>query len=220
MFLLNSTVSIDKFVPHIVANTFDENGGNSLPENVAQSYIRNSAISFAEKTGMITETIEVPIQCGMTCYPIESRNCETIIGVKSAKLENFESLDCGCNWSWGNVDFTFDDDQLYINPAPTKDDNQVIVLEVIVIPNRDACEVNSQFYDKWFDAIINGALAEIHMMPNRPWSSVSRAEYRRKLFNEDVSRATIRKVLQGKREPLKMRPNYDWTKRRNSQRRW
>lgn len=210
MQLLKQTVPISKFTPHVIIATYDQNGDNPIPENVAESFIRNSAISFAEKTGVLTEKISINLQCGLSEYPIEVSDCNTVIGVKSAKLGDWYNEDCGCSWTWGEVQFTMIDDLLKIYPAPNEDIEDGLKLEVVIIPNRDACDLDAQLYDKWFDAIVNGALSELHMLPSRHFSSSTRADYRRKMFNEDVGRATMRRVLEGRREPLHVSPNPNW----------
>jgi hypothetical protein len=221
MRLLRQTRPLTDFAPHVLANTFGDENQGSLPEAAAISYIRNSVISFAERSGILKEKMKIDLQCGLDCYPLVTKNCETIIGVKKAKLGDFSEEDCGCTWSWGSVCFEMCDDSLIISPAPTEDIKDGLEVEIIVAPSRDTCDVDAVFYDKWFDAIINGALAEIHLMPNRPWTSNSKAAYRMTRFNEDVSRASTRKVLnevQG--QPMRMGPSSNWTKFNNSQRRW
>lgn len=220
MMLFKSTVPLSKFTPHVIVATFDQDGNNPIPESVAESFVRNSAISFAEKTGIITTKIKVDLQCGMSEYPLEVRDCDTIIGVKSASLNEFESEDCGFGWTWGDISFRLNDDVLEIYPAPSEDVLDGLSLELVIVPDRDACEIDAQFYDKWFDAIINGALAELHMIPSRPFSSTTRAEQRRRMFNEDVGRATVRRVLQGHREPMRITGNSNWQKCRTRQRRF
>lgn len=221
MHLLKRKVSLDKFLPHVLAHTAGEGNDNMLPEGAAKSFILNSAISFAERSGFLCETIKVDLQCGMSKYPIESLQDETIIGVNKARLGDLSSTDCGMSWNWGGVLFSFKDDMLEIYPAPTKDIPAGLEVEIVVAPSRDSCELDAQFYDKWFDAVINGALAEIHMMPNYPWSSVSRSDARRRMFNEDVGRSTVRRVMDGTREPLKIEMNRDFAcMGRRNQRRW
>lgn len=220
MQLLKQTVPISKFTPHVVVATYDESGDNPIPENVAESFIRNSAISFAEKTGILTEKISIDLQCGLSEYPLEVSDCNTIIGVKSAKFGEWSDEDCGFGWTWGGVNFKMIDDLLTIYPAPTQDFSNGLEIEVVVAPNRDACELDAQLYDKWFDAVINGALAELHMLPSRSFSSTTRGDYRRRLFNEDVGRATVRRVLEGRREPMYMRPNPNWQRSHSIRRRF
>lgn len=221
MQLLDSTVPLSKFTPHIAIATYDGEGNDPLPDNVIESFVRNSAISFSEKTGVITKTVKIDLQCGLDCYPILLRGCDTIIGIKSAKMGDWCETECNSmSWSWGDVSFRLDDDVLHIWPAPTKDVHEGIELEVVVSPSRDACEIDAQLYDKWFDAIVHGALAELHALPSRSFSSTTRADYRRRMFNEEVGRATVRRVLQGSREPMRMSPNANWMKCRTRQRRF
>lgn len=221
MMLLKQTTPLEDFLPHVLAFAVGDEERGALPENVALSFIRNSAFAFADKTGVIRDKVWLDLQCGLDTYPIDVPSCETIVGVRSAKLGEFHSEDCGKRWSWGNVCFAFDDDEsLTIHPPPNQDLQRGLELELILAPAKGACEVDSRLYDKWHDAIIHGALAEIHMMPGRPWSSVSRADYRRRLFNEEVSRAINRKVLNGKREPLQVQMNPDWFICNTAQRRW
>lgn len=215
--LLDKRVSVDKFLAHVMANAIGDEKTNMLPENAARSYIINSAIKFAEKTGILKRNIKVDLQCGLTTYPIEIADCETIILVEQAQYNNFcagpddfFSSGHSCCWKWGEVRFTMEDDTLHINPAPTSDVKQGLELKLIVAPKRDSCEVDASLYEKWHDAIVNGALYNIHLMPNRPWSSMSRADYYKRLFDEDVSRATIRDSLHGVAQPLYASPNSDF----------
>lgn len=221
MKMLKSTVPIEKFTPHIIANTVGKENDLPLPEAAAVSFLRNAMITFAEKSGALTEQVTVDLQCGMDEYLIEALHCETVIGVKDASMGEFHSEDCGTRWCWGNVTFTFnDDDMLTVYPVPTTDIPDGLDLTLILAPSRDACEVDSKFYDKWFEHVINGALSEIHLMPNQPWSSVSRGDYRRRLFVEGISDTIVRKVTKGVRAPMHMSPNPNWTSCRTSQRRW
>jgi len=210
MQLLKAKINLNMFLPHVQAYTIGSEEEGMLPEAAALSFIRNSVIAFAEKSGIITTKVKVDLQCGLKEYLIEEVSGETIIGIKSAKYRGFCEEDCGLNWNWGNVDFQFEDDILTICPAPSEDSEDALELELVVIPRRDACEVDHQFYTKWFDAIIAGALKEIHLMPNFPWSSVSRADYRSREFEDAISRASIRRVMKGHRKPGVMQANPDW----------
>lgn len=220
MQLLKRTKPLEDFLPHILIHTAGTDESGSLPKEAALSFIRNAAIQFADKSGVLTQKIYVDLQCGLSEYPIETADCETIIGVKYAKYREHEASDCGCSWSWGSVSFTFHDDVLSIHPAPTNDAQGGLEVEVVLTPNREACELDAQFFDKWHDAIVHGALSEIHSMPGQPWSSVTRADYRNRRFHEEISRFSVRRVLAGRREPLMAAPNPNFITCRTSQRRW
>lgn len=215
--LLDKRVSVDNFLPHVMANAIGDEKTEMLPENAARSFIINSAIKFSERSGILKRKIKIDLQCGLDTYPIEIADCETVIMVEHAQYssfcagpDDFFSSGSSCCWSWGDVRFSMEDDTLHINPAPTKDIKHGLELKLIVAPKRDACEVDVSLYDKWYDAIVNGALYNIHMMPNRPWSSMSRADYYKRMFDEDVSRATIRDTLHGVSKPLMASPNPDF----------
>lgn len=220
MKLLKSKTPLDAFVPHVVAQAMGSEDQPSLPESAAISFIRNSAIRFAEKTQILKEEHHIDLQCGLQCYPLETEDCETVISVEEAQLGEFFNQNCTFDWNWGGVRFNVEDDVLNICPAPTKDIDNGLRLKLTVAPSRDCCEVDSVLYDKWFDAIVWGALSEIHMMPGRPWSSAGRADYRRNQFEDEVGRATVRDIIGHTREPLLAWGNNDFIKCRTSQRRW
>lgn len=220
MKLLKTTVPLEDFLPHVIAATIDNEGKTSLPENAAISYIRNAAITFARRTQILKDTIYVDLQCGLTDYPIETSDCEKIVSIKSAKFSDWEVEDCGLGWSFGEVNFKFADDVLRISPAPNKDIPRSLELEVVTVPNRDACELDSRLYDQWHDTIVNGALASIHAMPSRSWSSMSRADYLRKLFNEEIGEANVDRVMDGHDGPLRMSIARNWSRNCSRQYGW
>ena len=213
MQLLNQTVSLEEFLPHVLAAVVGSEDGPTLPKEAALSYIRNSAINFSDKTGIIKRKIKVDLQCGLSEYLVETPDCETILRISDVSLGQFNCQPDCMSWSWGEVDFQFDDDTLIICPAPKEDVEDGLYIEAIVAPSQDSCEVDYQLYSKWKDAIVNGALSEIHLMSNQPWSSLGRSDLRRKQFEEAVSKVTIGKMMQGKEETLRMRPNPMWMRR-------
>lgn len=204
-------VPITKFIPHVIANTIGAEDEGMLPEAAALSFIRNAIIDFADRSGIITEKVCIDLQCGLSEYLIETPE-STIIGIKKAEMGEWAHLNSenSFNWRWGEVKFEMEDDVINIWPTPTADVRDELKLELAVTPARDACEVDEVFYNKYFNAIIDGAMAEIHLMPNYPWSSVSRADYRRKRFEDAISKAVVRRVQKGNRRPLRMEPNMDW----------
>lgn len=220
MNFLTTSVPIEDFLPQVLAATLDEKGETSLPSNAAISYIRSAAIEFARRTNILKHTIRVDLQCGLREYVLETTGCETVIGVTSARYEDWYEEDCGTFWSFGGINFQLDNGILKLNHAPKEDIPGGLILEVITVPNRDACTLDSRLFDQWHDAIVNGALSNLYMMPSRPWSSVSRADYSRRLFNEAIGMATVSRVMEGKRGPLKMRLTNSWRPSYTRQHTW
>lgn len=220
MQLLNNKVDYKEFVPHILANTVNTTDDTTLPEAAAISFVRNACIDFAKRSKVIRKKVKIDLQCGLKDYPLDSLDCERVIGVSYAKLGQHEQEDCGLYWNWGNVHFQFENEVLTVHPIPDRDIEDGLHLELILQPTRESCSVDSRIYDDHYDAIVNHALFEIHMMPGYPWSSVTRADYRKRLYNEAIGVATVAQVQKGNMRPMKAPPNPDFFTCRTAQRRW
>lgn len=220
MQLLNEKTDYKEFIPHILANTIQSDSNSQLPEGAAISFVRNACIDFAKRTSIIRKKTRIDLQCGLQDYPLDGLDCERVIGVGYARLGRHEVVDCGCTWSWGNVKFTFEDTVLHITPAPDQDVEDGLEVELILQPSRDSCSVDSRIYNDHYDAILNYALSEVHLMPGFPWSSVSRGDYRKRLYHEAIGLATVLQVQKGVRAPMMATANPDFFTCRTSQRRW
>lgn len=217
MHLLKQTANLEDFLPHILAATVGSEDGPSLPKEAAISYLREAAITFCEKTGIIKRDIYIDLQCGLSEYLLETLDCdETILRISEAHLGNFSSEpDCLC-WSWGNVGFEFDDDMLKVSPPPSEDIQNGLHVKAVVAPAPDACKVDYQLYSKWRSIIVDGALAEVHLMSNQPWSSIGRSDLRRRQFNEAIERVKIGKLTKGMEDrPHRLGPNPMWRSRKS-----
>lgn len=216
MHLLKQTANLEDFLPHVLAATVGSEDGPTLPKEAAISYLRDAAITFCEKTGVIKREINVDLQCGLSEYFLETVDCdETIIRISEATLGDFQSEpNCLC-WNWGDVYFEFDDDLLRISPPPSEDIQNGLYVKAVVVPSPDACKVDYQLYSKWKNIIVDGALSEIHLMSNQPWSSLGRSDLRRRQFEEAIERIKIGKLTKGAEDrPHRMRPNPMWRSRR------
>lgn len=220
MKFLKTKVPIEDFTPQLLAATIDSEGKTSLPESAATSYIRSAAIEFARRTQILKNDITVDLQCGLKEYPLETDDCEKVVAIVCAQYENWMEEDCGCAWSFGDVRFQLDDGILHIDPAPNEDIPGGLKLKVVTIPNRDACELDSRLFDEWQDAIVEGALSRLYSMPSRPWSSMSRSDYSRRLFNEAIGMANVSRVMSGHRGPLKMSMTNSWRPGKTRQNGW
>mgnify|MGYP003604446108 CR=1 FL=1 len=220
MQLVNNKVRYEEFTSHVIANTINPSEDTSLPESAAISFVRNACIDFAKRSKVIRKHTRIDLQCGLSEYPLDGLDCERVIGVAKVRMGRHENEDCGMGWSWGNVHFEFEDTVLRVHPAPDRDIEDGLELELILQPTRESCEVDARIFEDHYDAIVNYALAEVHMMPGFVWSSVTRADYRKRLYNEAVGMATVTQVMKGRRGPLKSPPNPDFFTYRTAQRRW
>lgn len=191
MLLARSKVPYSDFLPHVMAFVQGDTRPGMSSE-AAASFIRNSAIKFATASGILIKDVTVKLQSGMHTYPlflvVGEESDEKIIRVVSAYH------------SETNADIVldgFEDDCITLSSTPDGCDLGSIIVRVVAVPTRTSCKVDELLFNDWHDAIINGALSEIHMMPQQPWTSGGAAQDRTRLFRQDVSRARIRVANKG-----------------------
>ena len=177
-------ISLNEFLPHVMANVSGDSRA-PLASNVALSYIRRAAIRFARETGIVTRKEKVFLQSGVCEYPLrfDAEN-EIVSALVSAKRNGH---DVRATIIDGVLTV---DDMGYIG---TPCDPQPVIVEFSVVPTGAACSVDSLLYDLYHDAIIDGALEQIHLMPQQPWTSGAASDRRGRDFREAVGKAKIRR---------------------------
>lgn len=192
---------IKDFLPKVRAFSRGTDEVADLNDEVLLDFIRDSIISFVQDTKVLREYIDIELQCGVCDYPLLVPTCENIIGVGEISVGE-DCYDCAGErwWTWGDIDFRIDEDSdiLRINRAPLED-GRVLKTQIFVVPKRDACEVDEILYQRYHDKIIYKALYNIHMMPNMPWSSVSRADRYLRQYQEGTVEVTERRMDRGRK---------------------
>lgn len=177
-------ISLNDFLPHVMANVAGDSRA-PLASNVALSYIRRAAIRFAMETGVITRSENITLQDGVCEYPLtyDSEN-EMVYRLVRAKRRGQDVaasvIDTVVHLHWhGYVNNNCED-------AP-------VTVTFSVVPAPNACTVDAILMDLYHDAIVDGALQYIHLMPQQPWTSGAASELRGKSFQAAVSRARLQK---------------------------
>lgn len=178
-------ISFDVFLPHVMANVSGDSRA-PLASNVALSYIRRAAIRFARETGIITRKEKIKPQSGVCDYPLRfnSEN-ETVSSLVSA-TRNGHCVRANVVDGVLNIP-----DMGHVGASC---DPQEIVVEFSVIPTGMACHVDSLIYDLYHDAIVDGALEQIHLMPQQPWTSGAASDRRGRDFREAIGKAKVRRL--------------------------
>lgn len=177
-------ISLNEFLPHVMANVSGDSRA-PLASNVALSYIRRAAIRFARETGIIIRTEKVNLQAGVCEYPLRFNVENEIISALVSVKRNGYDVRAKIVDEMLNVD-----DMGYANATC---DPQFVVVKFSVVPTGTACSVDSLLYDLYHDAIVDGALEQIHLMPQQPWTSGAASDRRGRDFREAVSKAKIRR---------------------------
>lgn len=187
-------VNLDKFLPHVMVAVSAAEDQPQMGVQAALSFIRNAAITFAERSRIIQRQINIDAQADLEQYPLLLDDCEDIIQVDELCMGKYcvQGVKGSCGYFEGAELFWFEDGCINLNCPPCEDMECYITGRFTVAPKRDACEVDAILYDRYHDYIVSGALAEIHTMPNRPWSSGVAADDRRRMFQDGIGLAKIR----------------------------
>lgn len=172
MLLPRPRVDYNVFLPHVMANvTGDSRPG--LPPNVALSYIKNAVIEFAKRTSILRRTDTIRLQDGLQTYPLINAPDEEKVYRLVSVSRNGRPQDA-----------SFDDTCVILScPVGVSPEcEEHIVVEYVALPIRKSCNVDEIIYDDWHDAIVDGALIGIHLMPQKPWTSNAASQSRDKNF--------------------------------------
>lgn len=81
--------------------------------------------------------------------------------------------------------------QILLSPVPTVAEAGALVLSTAIAPKRTATGADKDMMDRWFDALVHGALARVYAIPNQPFSNADAAIAREKMYREEATKAKI-----------------------------
>lgn len=167
---------------------------NGCPPEIAEHNIRLAAIEFLSYTKLITSTMYLDAQEGVSDYFLEGdydSECYCVSSIKSVcinsrDLERIDRDTC-CPTDCG---FTFCMPcDLYIQPAPCSDAARCIEVQVYLQPTQDGCSIDSWVYEKYAEALANGALSRLYNLTRQPWYDPSQAGLHAAFFDRVKKRA-------------------------------
>jgi hypothetical protein len=210
------TVCWDAFAPE-VAVAFE-----GIPQSMALNYIRQAAIDLAEKSQVLVRELDVPLQPCVTEYLLEVPTCERIVSVQSVGIRG-DAQGCPCArgsrtgrwsaWRCHRESFRFEyPNRMTVNvgPHPPHDPHRPEELRpawvrVAVAPTRDSCDVNRRFYEVYHEAVVNGAIARLLLIPKTGWTNVSLAAVYEDKAKAAITAAGIDRMIGGMRGPFRMK---------------
>lgn len=155
-------------------------------QDITTLAIRNSAIEFCEETG-VTDFVDTPktLVAGQATYAIgDTGIAYSVARIKEAVLDNdpleATSVDELSNRyiDWAKQTATpkkyvqLDPTQIRLFPIPDKSVG-TLYLTYTTKPTRTSTGIDDFIFDRYVEAIADGAIARLASMPNKPWSSPS-----------------------------------------------
>lgn len=187
---------MSRFLPEIMAHAHETDTTPGLAVAAAEQFALNAAIEFAVKSKAFRRTVPIDVQCGMTEYPFEG-DCYAVVQIlgvefRGQSITPAPGRPCSC----GGRMFAVDDGLVRLLWTPSEDMPQALKVRLAIAPKRDACTLDEAFFfDLWAQAVIDGALAKILLMPNEPWTNLQLARVKESDFERAVSEARRLAIL-------------------------
>ncbi|WP_333679872.1 hypothetical protein [Dyella sp.] len=181
-------VGLDEFLPFVMAACPD------LPEAMATAYIRQACIDFCTRSGILRRKTWIDQQRDVRAYPVWPDAGETIVRINEVHVDGrcYRGARNRCCFDHFGIRFTVDDGMLRLSSPPGRDKPQAIEVRFVAAPERNACEVDALLYEDWADAIEDGTLAKLYLLPAYSFASPTLAKARRGSYDDHVRRARVR----------------------------
>lgn len=79
--------------------------------------------------------------------------------------------------------------QFFLTMDPTPDDAYEVILEAILVPLRNATQVDDDFLELWMDGIVNGTVARLKLQKGNAWTDEMGAGMHEAVYRTEVGRA-------------------------------
>jgi hypothetical protein len=80
-------------------------------------------------------------------------------------------------------------------------------VSAILKPARTADGVEDWIYDTWADALVNGAISRLAIMPGKEWTDAGLAAMHKAMFEQAITKTRIREY-RGVQLKVRQRPFY------------
>lgn len=175
------------------------------PEHIAEHALKMTVIDFCNRSHWWTyKSDPIDVVADEMAYDIESPNGTEPISVVAAWYsdEQLHPMGRAVKNRWHRYDpdsrrsrpvaFTQSEDkEVILSPVPDKSEAGVLVLLTAIRPKRSATSADAELLERWFDGLIDGALARVYAIPNQPFTSPEASVARQRSYLAQVTRAKI-----------------------------
>lgn len=95
------------------------------------------------------------------------------------------------------------DNTIRVHPIPEA--RAQLKVSAVLKPSRSGSGVAEWIYETWADAIVDGTIAELAMIPGKEWTDVAMAQTRRDMYERAIVAARVRD-FRGVRLTVRQRP--------------
>lgn len=157
------------------------------PEPLATQALVDSAIAFCERSDAIRPVLDdITTAAGLAVYELDAPTYQSVSNVLSVTVDGkalkpvfADDFFSSPQRSGEPVVFytTRDAGALSLNLYPTPDKAYVLKIVAATRPLRSATAVEEDLVDLWAEAVVAGAVSRIAVIPDQPFSDLSKANY-------------------------------------------
>jgi len=211
------TRNFDTLVQRLVTNV------PGCPFPVIEKYIRDAAIEVCEET-LAWKYQQPPIRLtpGLHNYPYEPPNNAEVHAFIHVALNGTKIIPCTFEDiydqypDWPNHDpehlsrpqfiVHLDADQFGMAPVPDDEENYDLSMMVALKPLRTAAGMDESVFDEIENAVMDGALGYLYMLPDKSWTDMKLAEFHKRQFSYRNAGRRARQNLGNGRASVAVRP--------------
>lgn len=167
-----------------------------LPDVAAHSYLRDAAIRFCEASGWLEREVVMPMACGVRDYPVVPADCERVVRVVTVSINGDtlrprrDIVETGCGFRVEALETP--DVTVWVNHDGDACDN--LCMRYVAAPRHDACRLDARLAEEWGRALVEGALADVLLLPGHAFSDPRLAAVYGQRFDAEILRARTRRL--------------------------
>lgn len=176
-----------------------------LPHEMALDYVRQAYTELARRSSLIVAKLEQDYQANVHDYPLEPPEGYEIFQIMGIDHPSYRYVDHwgGCNYGLWNTRFDIvDNKSIYFHTAPSVDSVGSLIIYAKVIPGRCCEQIPASVEVPYGQAIAEGALGKLMLIPNKPWTSPQIASIHTRNFNIGIMSARNLGDTNRKRGPI------------------
>ncbi|MFZ5636683.1 MAG: hypothetical protein ACOY82_08860 [Pseudomonadota bacterium] len=177
-----------------------------LPDVAAHSYLRDAAIRFCEASGWLEREARLSMACGVRDYPVVPADCERVVRVVAVAIDcgtpegrwaddgmldpRRDVIETGCGFRVEALETP--DVSVWIDREGDACDR--LRVRYVAAPRHDACRLDARLAEEWGRALVEGALADVLLLPGHPFSAPRLAVVYGQRFDAAILRARTRRL--------------------------
>jgi len=197
-------VSISEFLDDLSYEFTD------APYGLLENAVKRAIQRICERSNMLRRTVKIRTECNVHNYLLEPPDCVDVIAVMAIELccgshcqrEVQRITTPTCKVCCGGYEvFVNGNELVFTNPKM----DSLFHVELSVKPTRDSCDVDAILVNEHYELVLDGVRSNLCALPNKPWSSVQRAQLAEQSFLRGCAEAAVDTMMGSQRGAMRIK---------------